>query len=257
MSTTLCLPTQITGWLLALCLLAGCSNRGDIKPGAELNLKFDLRMAGQPLELNTHEYTNANGDQFIVEDFRFYLSNVKLRNTRNGQEYAVPESYHLISRKDETNLFELQLSDIPPSIYDEIVFSIGVDPLRNLSLDQVGDLDPSNSMAWDWNTGYKFILLEGRLRQPDGSQRGLIFHVGGNENYRTINMPLQYLGNSDLLVQSNQQLALDIEVDAMALFNSPHVINLQENPVVMMGPIAGRVADNAATNMFALRSIRF
>ncbi len=131
---------------------------------ATLRLQFTHLVKGEPLQLNTGRYTNAAGNLFSVSEFNYYISNVKLRNRETGDFYLEPESYHLIrSRSDNAGQqYFLEISDIPAQRFTEMEFSIGVDNAKNYSIDHIGDLDPfNNNMVWDWNTGYKFLLLEG------------------------------------------------------------------------------------------------
>lgn len=216
----------------------------------QIALNLAMQFDGQPLVLADKQYQNANGDVFTVERFQFYLSNVKFKNSITRDSFAVPNSYHLVVRKENTHLFELPF-EVPAGKYDMVEFAVGVDPKRNLSTDQVGDLDPSNNMAWDWNTGYKFVLLEGRLFPPSGSPRGLVFHIGGDENYRIIRLPLST--TIDIRNRAQNNIAIDVEVSAM--FNAPNVINLNRQSTVMMGPIATQVANNYAANMFRIRAV--
>jgi hypothetical protein len=235
--------------LLVAAITFGCDTP-EPSVSNKITLNLAMQFDGQPLVLADKQYQNANGDVFTIERFQFYLSNVKFINSATRDSFAVPNSYHLVVRKENTHLFELPF-EVPAGKYDWLEFAVGVDPKRNLSTDQVGDLDPSNNMAWDWNTGYKFMLLEGRLFPPTGSQRGLVFHIGGNENYRTIRLPLS--AAIDTQNRSQNNVAIDVEV--AAVFNAPHVINLNRQSTVMFGPVAAQVADNYAANMFRIRAI--
>lgn len=238
-----------TIFALLSAIFFGC-NAPEPTTNGKITLNLAIRYEGQPLVLADRQYRNVNGDVFTVEKFQFYLSNVKFRNTVTRDSFAVPNSYHLVVRKENTHLFELPY-EVPAGKYDLLEFAVGVDPKRNLSTDQVGDLDPSNNMAWDWNTGYKFVLLEGRLFPPSGNVRGLVFHIGGNENYRVIRLPL----NTAIDTRNSAKSNIDIDVEVSAMFNAPNVINLNRNSTVMTGPVAAQVADNYATNMFKIRAV--
>lgn len=235
--------------LLMAFAVAGCDTP-EPAVSNKITLNLAMQFDGQPLVLADKQYQNANRDVFTIERFQFYLSNVKFRNSTTRDSFAVPNSYHLVVRKENTHLFELPF-DVPAGKYDMLEFAVGVDPKRNLSTDQVGDLDPSNNMAWDWNTGYKFMLLEGRLFPPTGSQRGLVFHIGGDENYRTVRLPL----SAAIDTQNRSQNSVAVNVEVSAMFNAPNVINLNRQSTVMLGPVAAQVADNYAANMFRIRAI--
>jgi hypothetical protein len=235
---------------LAFCL-AACQNDEQPDPAlGTVSLQINHLLNNSPLQLNTARYTNAVGEEYLVENFQFYLSNVKLKNSLTGQVFVEPESYHLVRKNEDTHTFPLAIRNVPAGNYDLLEFSIGVDEERNFSLDQVGDLDPSNNMAWDWNTGYKFLLLEGRFFPAGQEPRGLVYHVGGMPNYRTLTFDL---GNQGIFVEKDQTATLQLDTEISEIFKNPNPINFQEANVVMFGPFAEKVADNYSTGMFTLR----
>ncbi len=240
--------------ILVLASLLACRDR--VAPEATVNLRVNLLLDNAPLLLNTQRYRNANGNEYTISDFKMYLSNVKLRNRATGEVFVQPASYHLVERSASTNVYEIQLADVPANTYTELEFSVGVDPARNKSTDQVGALDPTNSMAWDWNTGYKFLLLEGRYFPATGSPRGLVYHIGGDANYRTIRLGLGEGGVSQLQAQGGQTHTLEINAEISALFKAPNLIDFGQSSTVMFGEVAGRVADNYAQAMFTARVVR-
>src|SRR5687768_17463963 len=149
-----------------------------------LTLRFHLFVGPEPLVANELRYANPGGDgRFEVRDFQFFLSNIRLAG--ETEDYAEPGSYHLLRFDAGQAAPVVTLRDIPPGDYDRIEFGIGVDPAANRSIEAVGDLDPNGRMAWTWEVGYKFVLLEGALVR-DGERSPLVYHVGFEENYRPL-----------------------------------------------------------------------
>ena len=239
---------------IILCLLA--CKKDDNTANTMLKLSLNHLMNGNPLQLQNTIYTSRSGSRFSIDKFQYYISNIRLKNTQTGQVFIEPNSYHLIERKDNTHIDEITIQSVPNGTYDQIEFSIGIDKIRNLSTDQVGDLDPSNNMAWDWKTGYKFVLLEGSLFSTTGEKRGLVYHIGTDENYRTITFNLNNLPTGlKLSLESNKASSINLDVEISHLFNSPNQIDIAQNRTVMFGGISGQVADNYAT-MFRIRQIQ-
>ncbi|MCS6968386.1 MAG: hypothetical protein RMJ44_06565 [Cytophagales bacterium] len=238
-------------WVFIVLAVGGCRT-SESPSNSKIKVSLSLLYEGQPLVLAEKRYRSASGDIFTIERFQFYMSNVKFRNKETGEVFAVPNSYHLIERKPDSHLFELSF-EVPAGRYNEMEFAVGVDPARNLSTDQVGDLDPSNNMAWDWNTGYKFLLLEGKIFPPSGNPRGLVYHIGTDENYRVIKLPL----NTVIDTQSRLQHIIDIEAEVSGIFNTPNVIPISRHSTVMMGPVAALVADNYGQSVFRLRKVTY
>ncbi|MCU0450537.1 MAG: hypothetical protein MUC97_11965 [Bernardetiaceae bacterium] len=242
---------RLLRWLLFLPWLAlGACQNSSPDPEGQVELRLQLQVGGSPLNFNTARYQNAAGNSFTITDFRMYVSQVKLRNRATGQVYAEPESYHLVRRGDTEASYVLTLAGVPAGQYDELEFSIGVDPPRNKSTDQVGDLDPTNLMAWDWNTGYKFVLLEGRFFATEANPRGLVYHIGSDENYRTVRLPL----GQGVQVTGGAASRIELVTNVLAMFNGPNRIDFAQHVNVMGGPVATQVADNYAQGMFAVRN---
>jgi hypothetical protein len=240
--------------LLILTTLLGCRDR--VAPGTTVKLQVNLLHDGAPLQLNTQRYRNANGEEYTVSDFKMYLSNVKLRNRATGEQYVQPASYHLVERGAGSHVYEIELAQVPANAYQELEFAIGVDPVRNKSTDQVGALDPTNTMAWDWNTGYKFVLLEGRFFPPAGAQRGLVYHIGGDDNYRTVRLRLGEGQAAQLQAQGGSTHTIVLNAEVSAMFARPNAISFAQASTVMFGPVAAQVADNYAQGMFSVRSVQ-
>ena len=135
------------------------------QPGS-LVLRFVAFVDDESLVFNRVRYGNPGGvGEFEIRDFRFFLSNIRL--VSGSETYSVPESYHLARFDGDTQVYQLELDNIPRRPYTEIQFGIGVDKAANSSIESVGDLDPNSRMAWAWDVGYKFILLEGGLLVND------------------------------------------------------------------------------------------
>lgn len=240
--------------LLAVALLPACNDEDEITtpPDTTARLTFSLAhvVNGEPLVYNATRYTNAVGQEYTIEEFRFYLSNIRLRNRATGEIYIEPDSYHLVTPTNGNNMqFSLELPEVEAGTYDEVEFSIGVDNASNYSLDQIGDLDPSNNMVWDWNTGYKFLLFEGRyLPASGGDPVGLVYHIGSDFNYKT----LRFYPGEKLTLAPGQRGTLSFQVDLASIFSAPTPMDFSAHNVVMFQAVSREVAENYAQNMISL-----
>lgn len=224
-------------------------------PG-KIVISFDNRINGDPLELNpVNKYTNPHGDDFRIEKFKYYISNVKLRNKKDHSHFTEAESYHLISPDQESHIKSFEL-EVPAGEYDLIEFSVGVDPDKNTSLSYDGDLDPNNSMAWDWEAGYKFLVMEGKYYTPatGSAGGGLVFHIGENKNYKSFALPLAE-GSSGLKVSPSLEKTITVTVAIEEMWKAPHLINFNEVNEAMFGENASKIAENYSDGMFSIQKI--
>jgi hypothetical protein len=227
-------------WLLALG--AGCDTGGTGGPSASVTLRFTAQVDGQPLRLGSQRYTSPTGSgEFTVEDFKMYISNVILRNLKTGSDHVEKDSYHLVHFGGESNHFDVVLEGVDVSDHDTVEFAIGVDPVRNTSIENLRDLNPNNQMAWNWDVGYKFVLLEGTFYpQSGGTPIPLVYHVGYSENYKELSFSLDEGGRSPS-AQANTTLTFEIEL--MEMFRNPQDIDFNVLPSVKF--------DKGESKMFA------
>ena len=215
----------------------------------KVQVTIDNHVGGLPLNLDTEKYVSPAGDTFKLGELKYYISNVTLKNAITGKVYTEENSYHLIDVNNNKTSFTL--NNIPKDIYDEITFSIGVDPVANKKTDQVGDLDPNNEMAWDWNTGYKFMVATGKFYDL-GVEKGLVFHVGSDANYKTVTLAFP----KGLKLPSDKLQSMLISADVNQMFRSPNQIDFNQINAVMGGPNATKIAENYANGMFTVTDIK-
>jgi hypothetical protein len=190
----------------------------------EVLLRFHPFVGAEPLVLNQVRYANPGGaGRFEVRDFQFFLSNVRLAGKSGA--YAEPGSYHLVRFDGGQGTYAVTLHDVPGGRYERIEFGIGVDAAANRSVEPRGDLDPNSRMAWTWDVGYKFVLLEGAL-EHDGVRTPLVYHVGFDENYRRISTAL------DLDFVAARGAGLDFRVDLLKIFTGHATVDMSALPSV-------------------------
>lgn len=199
-------------------------------------------------------YQTAAGDSFSVELFKYYISNIVFTDD-NGNEWAEPESYHLIDHAD-TNSMKVYVRNMPAGNYVSVRWMIGVDSARNVSGTQTGALDPSNAMFWSWQTGYIMAKLEGKSPASTTVQNMIIFHVGGfaapYASQRNVNPSFNA---QQAVVTSTSVPKVDVTTNVLEWFTSPN--NIQFNTLsVVTAPDADAmiIADNYA-DMFNVAGI--
>lgn len=211
--------------------LCGCASQ----PG-DLTLTFHPFVGTEPLAFNESRYPNPGGEgHFEVRSFQFYVSNIRL--TGESGTYAEPDSYHLVRFDGDEPGFDIVLRGVPRRGYRRLEFGIGVDPAANRSLAQRGDLDPNGRMAWTWEVGYKFVLLEGTLTRGDESVP-LVYHVGFDESYRVVAMDLPRGGRLDLRVDLLQLFrGVDIAALPTVKFDRGDTALLARNVAALITPM--------------------
>jgi len=255
--------TATTGAFGLLLGLTGCKKDADMPAGQTgvFTLHLEHMVGPANLVLNTAAYKNANGDDFTVSTFKYYLSNVLLRKA-DGSSYAVPNSYFLVSQDDATTQ-DLTMKGVPVGDYTGLTFTVGVDSARTKAGGFTGGvLDANNGMYWDMN-GPEFInlKLEGYSPQaphaPQATTGGLIFHLAGYKHsttntIRTVTLPFPGV---NLLVRPDHSPEIHTQVDVARLFAAPNPVSFAKTNNVMGGLPAAKIADNMVAGMFSVEHI--
>ncbi|MDX2045761.1 MAG: MbnP family protein [Chitinophagaceae bacterium] len=217
-----------------------------------LKVSFKIKANGEPLSLNK-KYFNALGEDFNVNQFKFYTSNFSLqKGTSVAKE---KESYHLVDASNTaTQSFIIKLAN---NKFSSISFWVGVDSARNVSGAQAGDLDPAKGMFWTWNTGYIMAKLEGTSSFSTATDNFFEYHIGGfkanEKTQRFIN--LSFPGGKELALEKNKVKELVIEADLDKWFSGVHQLPISAQATWMTpGGLALKYADNYAT-MFTATAI--
>jgi hypothetical protein len=204
-----------------------------------------------------HRFVTAYTDTFEIIKFKYYISNLMLVNTISGEFYKVPNSYYLFGYengkeiKPETGV---TIEKLPIGKFTHLTFGIGVDNSANLNTAKQGELDPSSEMAWNWNTGYKFVVLEGNYLYS-GTNSGIVFHIGTNTNYKSVTLSLP----SELSLENDKNASIKLKADVSKMFSGVSPITRTGTPTVpgtiMGGANATSVAGNYAIGMFSVTEV--
>lgn len=215
------------------------------RPGP-ITLVFQAKVENEPLTFNSFRYSNPSGDGiFMISDFRFFVSNVRLDG--EDESFSLRDSYHLLRFDNDESQYSLQIPEVPFDRIHRVRFSLGVDEAANTSIESVGDLDPNSRMAWNWEIGYKFVLLEGALQTANGSTP-IVYHVGFSENRRDYEFELP------TAQPTGEGAALHFQVNVMKLFNGSTTIDIAKKPSVIMDRDDARIiADNYASLISLIR----
>ncbi len=186
-----------------------------------ITLRFHPFVGDNPFLLNTQSYQNPGGDgEFTVRDFQLFISNIVLSSPTN--QINEQESYHLLRFDGNSAFDQIVIPQIKLRSHNQLSFGIGVDPKANGSLMFSGDLDPNSRMAWNWQVGYKFLLLEGTLT-VNKQQLPLVYHIGFDESYTELNFDI-----ANKIMPENG--VINFKIDLQRLFqkdNSHDVIPTQ------------------------------
>jgi hypothetical protein len=224
----------------------------------KVTLEVQFFVKDTPLKL-LQEYQNDLNQNYLLESFKFYLSNFEFESTSTNETFKVEDSYLLFSADREKNTFDREIL-VKKGEYSKLNFSIGVDSIKNTSLDNTGDLDISNSMAWDWNTGYKFVVMEGKYYTDSSNltvSTPLVFHIGQNQNYKKVSLSFDDMNDKGILSINNENTKkIILKVDLNDFFSSPNQIDFDEINNIMGGGKSLLFSQNYENGFITLKEIQ-
>ncbi|MCG8421163.1 MAG: hypothetical protein MJE77_24850 [Proteobacteria bacterium] len=238
--------------MFTIVVFLACSDNGErAVTSGSVTLTFEAFFAGQPLQMDGTRQANPTGTGEIeITDFKLYLSNVVLGTSETGNDHVESDSYHLARFDNPDSTYRFTVENVPEASYGRLEFGIGVDAQTNLSIDNTGDLDPNNQMAWNWNVGYKFVVLEGNYYPPDTTEPiPLVFHIGFSDNYKELSYTMD---RGPLDVAANSDATVGFEIELTEFFKNPTEIDLQTLSSVMFNPADVAMVANNYADMITL-----
>ncbi|MXV15283.1 MbnP family protein [Hufsiella ginkgonis] len=238
------------------CILFSCKKTGTtpvITGTGKVNLEFQHVVGSQALQLNTQTYTNANGDDYKVTTFKYYVSNFSFLKA-DGSKVSIPESYLLVNAADNASALQT-IENIPAGDYTGVELTLGVDEARNFAGAQTGSLDPAKGMFWSWNTGYIFLMFEGTSSKSSQSANQLFFHVGGAKDPANAVRRTVLTFPTVLRIRSNSDPDVHIYTDVSALFKGKTTISFAAVSGFHGGANGLLVADNYVNGLLRVDHI--
>ncbi|MDR1793611.1 MAG: hypothetical protein LBR36_09300 [Bacteroidales bacterium] len=170
--------------LMALILgmfLEGCKK----EQKTTLTLHFTQCVDNQDIIFNTQYYSNAAGNEYLINELKYFISNISLRTNKKDVYIVLQDtsSIFYIDAEDK-NTSQQIFSKLPVNQeITSVCFTFGLyakDNISNLFLNP-----PQSQMAWSsvLGGGYHFLMLNGKFKQGDTILAPLNIHLGRGQIY--------------------------------------------------------------------------
>jgi len=211
------------------------------------NFHFHPTVAGE--EFSSEQTYNINDHEISFSNVSFYISNLSLQQ-KNDQEIRLDNG----TDEKEDDLFLLVSADkmiyegveIPKGEYTDLSFQIGVDTVVNKTIepsawpaDHPLSEDYPGFAYWSWNSGYKFIVIEGTMEGEPFS-----YHIGTNDLIKPSNIV-----NNFMLMEDGAEVMITYDI---AEFFSGVDLSIPENrgSHTFGNPeLANKIADNVGRSL--------
>lgn len=217
---------------------------------AQLAIEVKPVFDGRAMQLDSLKYRTSAGETIGLSRFGLLLSGFSLQG-QDG-DWIDMEPYVFIDAA--ARRYEARLGNLPAGRYSAIRFHVGPAPEANHSNPAQyaanHPLNPVlNNLLWDWQSGYIFLALEGRYRNPDQAFSGYALHYANDWNRVRIELPLDL----DARDPTTLHLQFDISalLDSISLSTDGHITHSRKND-----PLSQQLKENlpAAFSIAALSS---
>ncbi len=259
--------------VLLLTLMFSCKREDPIvdipvKYG-NIGFQFANNVDGQALRVDTLVYTNAAGNNYMVNEVQYFVSDIVLQNS-NGTFVSFgtgSELHYMDSDLPETSNWSVA-DKIPVGSYTSISFTFGLNEVRNIS--NVFLNPPESNMWWPLflGGGYHYMKLNGKWIDTASNLSAFNFHLGIGQtyahdvivvdsitgfvqNYFTVTLP-----NSAFTIREDKTTNVEIVMNIEKWFEGPNVWDFNVCSATMQNQSAmQQVVENGGT-VFSVGTIQ-
>lgn len=183
---SLCLVWSIT-LIISLGALNACEDNYHPSPldtSGKIVISLSHQVAGQSLEKNQLIYKNAAGNQYMVTELKYFISDLILYRNQ-GKELMITDKDNIFYIDDDIpSTMNIEPSDaIPSGDYDSVAFTFGLSEKMNKSNAFLNP--PESNMFWPevLGGGYHYMMLNGKWKDSTGTVVPFNFHLGIGQLY--------------------------------------------------------------------------
>jgi hypothetical protein len=154
-------------------------------PHGAIAFTVENRIEGEPVEFNQLIYTNAAGNNYMITDLMYFISDITCYRS-DGSRCIInhPRDIFYIDEKSEASRVLAPGDEVPTGDYDSITFVFGIPEAKNSSNRFVNP--PEVFMGWPvvLGGGYHYMMMNGKWTDPQGVMQPFNLHLGRGQLYR-------------------------------------------------------------------------
>jgi hypothetical protein len=250
-------------------MLASCKGKEDplpASPSGTIGFSIDHRVNGQPLKFNELIYTNAAGNNYLITDLIYFISDITFYHNNGAAKVIgeVKDIFYINESMPATKT--IQFSDkIAVGNYDSIAFTFGISEAKNKSFLYVNP--PEVLMGWPevLGGGYHYMMMNGKWKDAAGSVTPFNFHLGIGQLYKGsgYNVDSIYafvqnwfrvsLPGSSFQLADKENLTFGLTMNIGQWFEDPHVYDHNYwGGAIMQNQAAQQMAKENGWNVFSI-----
>jgi len=236
----------------------------------KISFQFAHKVNGLALVTDTLIYVNAAGNEYLVNEVQYFISDVILHNS-DGSDFQINQDggIHYIDTDIPATYTWAVSSDIPAGNYSSVSFTFGISEARNQS--NMFPNPPERDMFWPefLGGGYHYMKLNGKWVDTLSQVTPFNFHLGIGQiyahdvvnidsitgfvqNYFMVTIP-----NSSFTINENQTTSMEFIMNIESWFDTPHVWDFNYwGGSIMQNQQAMQTAKENGANVFTMGTIQ-
>lgn len=218
---------QAVVFLFLTILLISCQDKKSDATGF-LSIDFSFSVDEEPFETGKF-YTNAAGNDYKVEEIKFFISEVIITRENGEKIYISDEnSVHYVDHDyPDTRIWKIK-DPLPEGEYSTFEFTFGIGPAQNKSRYFLNP--PESNMAWPdlLGGGYHYLQINGKWLDNE-ELIPFCFHTGIGQYYKekellsfvhnnfTVSLP-----SSSLRILENKTTRISLSMNINNWFTNPN-----------------------------------
>ncbi len=261
---------RISSLIIMASILSACKkvdNTTPASPSGKIIFSINHCVNGQPLTENELIYTNAAGNNYLITEVKYFISDITFY--RNDGSKKVIGDWKDIFYVDE-NIPETKtirfFDKIPAGAYDSITFIFGIPEQKNKSFMFVNP--PEVDMFWPevLGGGYHYMMINGKWKDTTGVNQPFNFHLGIGQLYHgnTANVDSIYafvqnyfmvhLPGSGFNMNDKDTLTFNLSMNIEKWFENPHIFDFNyRGGAIMQNQPAMQMAKENGWDVFAIK----
>ena len=258
--------------LMLLALVPSCKKKDEpvpVSPSGTIVLSVDHQVNGQPLKFNEMIYTNAAGNDYLITDLMYFISDITFYRN-DGTRKIIGEAkdiFYINENMPETKTIRFA-DKIPTGTYDSITFIFGISEAKNKSYRYVNP--PEALMGWPevLGGGYHYMMMNGKWKDTTGVLMPFNFHLGIGQLYKgsgynvdsiyafvqncfTVSLP-----GSSFQLADKEQLTFGLIMNIGQWFENPHIYDHNHwGGAIMQNQPAMQMAKENGWNVFSIKKL--
>jgi len=238
-------------------LIFSCKKYGN----GSIEFNFTHTIDGKPVQFNQLIYTNKAGNQYQVNEIKYFISRIYLIDHEEEMiEIKQNNGIHYVDCSIAKTL-RWKIDEIPQRHYRAISFVFGLDEADNKSNRFLNP--PENHFFWPdfLGGGYHYMQINGKFLNNTGNVQNMNIHTGigqiydeNNEimkfvhNYFTVTLPILFF------VYADSTLPLMLNMEIQHWFDTPNLYNFDEfGTGIMQNQRAQQLLKENGWNLFTAK----